>query len=193
MNKETFMRALKAGKLTTALLMCALGALLVLVPGFSINTVLALAGIVVLAISVLKFMGYFSKGAYKSAYTSELIGACLTLVAALFLLYRPDSIVKVTMRLLGLAVMLIGLTKLKTAKIHKNYGLGTWSITLITGALITIAGLLLVTSPLGTVRTITVLIGIIVLVIGAGDIYVTLKETPQRRSPDVVEADYTEL
>ena len=189
-----FMRALRSGSITVSLALCVLGILLIAVPGFSLKAICVIGGLLLCAAGVLRLMQYFG-GEPDLLSSFRMPGAVLLLLMGLFLLFRSDSAIGLTGTVLGIAVLLYGVGKLRSAMVLRRSGRSVFDSGLVSAVLILLGGALLLLRPLGSARLIMSLVGVVALLLGAAETVSTVRSVKlsQPEEPPIIEAKYREM
>ena len=166
MRSVTPMRTAKVGYIVISAVLCALGIMLIIIPGFSASLIGIICGILMIAFGGVKIIGYFSKDLYRLAFQYDLAFGILMIVLGAIILLHPESMMNFICIVLGISVLADGLFKIQIAVDSKRFGIRKWWLILILAILTGMFGLLLVFRPSKGAADLTVLLGITLLTYG---------------------------
>ena len=151
-------KKLKWNLILMSLLYLALGIFLLMVPGTALNVVCYALGGVVLACAAVQLVRYFvvERGVFQSQ---------LTLIA--FLIIRSDVVVRVLPIVFGLFVIFDSLGRIQNALELRRCEYSSWKIFLLLAVLSVVLGIVMVVDPFGTMETLVMAIGLILILEGA--------------------------
>ena len=167
-------RVAKTGCIITSAALMALGLMMILWPGLSMSLVGIIAGIMMIALGVLKLIGYFSRDLYQLAFQYDLAFGILLVVLGVLLLTQPESIVLMLCLIVGISIAADGLLKIQTAMEAKKFGLSSWWLILILGILAAIFGVMTAFHPFEGANLLMTLIGAALLAEGTLNLCVSL-------------------
>lgn len=143
-----------------------LGIALLVWPATSLRLVCAGFGIVILVKGAASIVGYFrSEERFFSTHFSLVFGI-LAFALGVFLLVRPDTVVKVLPLLVGLFILFDGVLRLQYAFDLRRAGFDRWWSYLLLSLLSAALGGLMVWNPFTTAQVMVQAIGIILVVEG---------------------------
>lgn len=152
-------QAAKTGYIALSAALCGLGLLLVLRPGLSLSLTGGIVGAIMLALGIIKLIGYFSKDLYRLAFQFDLAFGILLIALGTILLVKPVKAMSMLCVILGIEIVADGLFKVQTAVDAKRFGLQSWwlilTLAIITGA----AGITVALHPSESALTLTALTG----------------------------------
>ena len=145
----------------------ALGIFLLMVPGTALNVVCYALGGVVLACAAVQLVRYFvvERGVFQSQLT--LISGLVCLALGAFLIIRSDVVVRVLPIVFGLFVIFDSLGRIQNALELRRCGYPSWKIFLLLAVLSVVLGIVMVVDPFGTMETLVMAIGLILILEGA--------------------------
>ena len=160
-------------------LTCVLGLVLICNPGTLTVTIARLIGIVIALVGIGKLVHFFREMQLKKDYWG-LAGAAGLLVLGFSILRSPVSLEKQTMRLIGILLIMQAV---------RGYTDPLAAHDQVTSTLLTIAGAVLL-MPLAVSRFVVVLCGIVVLLIGIGNVLDLAKGRthPTGNDDDIIDA-----
>ena len=191
MRSTKIIRAAKIGYIILSAIFCGLGILLMADPRMSVALIGDIVGIVLVAFGIIKLVGYFSKDLYRLAFQFDLAFGILLIAMGLVLLIKPESAMNLICMILGIEIIADGLFKVQTSLDARRFGLNTWwlilSLAIIAGAI----GAVLIFYPSESVRALTWVLGLSLLVEGVLNLCVALCAIKiiEHHRPDTIEAE----
>lgn len=188
------MKTAKIGYIVISVLLCALGILLIAVPGFSISAVGIICGSILIVFGIVRLVGYFSKDLYRLAFQYDLAFGIMMITLGMIMLLHPGSLMNFICITLGLSFLADGLFKIQIAIDSKGFGIREWWLILALAIVTVVFGILLIARPSESSRILTVLIGITMLCEGVLNIstMITAVKIIKHQQPDVIKVDYYE-
>lgn len=161
-------------------LTCVLGLVLICNPGTLTVTIARLIGVVIVLVGIGKLVSFLREMQLKKDYWN-LAGAAILLVLGFSILRSPVSLEKQTMRLIGILLIMQAV---------RGYTDPFAAHDQVTSTLLTIAGAVLLLMPLAVSRFVVVLCGIVVLLIGVGNVLDLAKGRthPTGNDDDIIDA-----
>ena len=156
-------KKLKWNLILMSLLYLALGIFLLMVPGTALNVVCYALGGVVLACAAVQLVRYFV--VERGVFQSQLTLICLALGA--FLIIRSDVVVRVLPIVFGLFVIFDSLGRIQNALELRRCEYSSWKVFLLLAVLSVVLGIVMVVDPFGTMETLVMAIGLILILEGA--------------------------
>lgn len=153
---------LRKGGMLTSLVCLFLGIFLVLFPFAAMGTACKVIGGVVVVYSGIKLWG----GAKGEADRTEQGISIFTAVFGLVLIFSPSVVISILPVLLGLYIVLQGAGGVKHALDLKNTGYSKWNVSLLISILMSIVGLVILFSPMGTAALVVKIFGGVLVVQG---------------------------
>ena len=160
-------KKLKWNLILMSLLYLALGIFLLMVPGTALNVVCYALGGVVLACAAVQLVRYFvvERGVFQSQLT--LISGLVCLALGAFLIIRSDVVVRVLPIVFGLFVIFDSLGRIQNALELRRCEYSSWKVFLLLAVLSVVLGIVMVVDPFGTMETLVMAIGLILILEGA--------------------------
>lgn len=160
-------KKLKWNLLFMSALYLGLGVFLLLRPGTALNIVCYALGAVVLACAAAQLIRYFisEHGVLQSQLT--LISGLICLVLGAFLFLRSDIVVSILPIVFGLFVVFDSIGRVQNALELRRCGYASWKGFLTLPVLSVVLGVIMILNPFGTMETLVMAIGIILVVEGA--------------------------
>ena len=160
-------KKLKWNLIVMSVLYLALGIFLLMVPGTALNVVCYALGGVVLLGAVIQLVRYFlvERGIFQSQLT--LISGLVCLALGAFLIIRSDVVVRVLPIVFGLFVIFDSLGRIQNALELRRCEYPSWKGFLLLAVLSIALGVIMIVDPFGTMETLVMAIGIILIVEGS--------------------------
>lgn len=195
---ESLLKKIKANVVVSAVLCIALGVVLILWPGMSVQIACRTIGAVLGIMGIGKVVGFFWVKDGSMFSRMNLILGIIIGIIGVWIFMQPDKIIAMVPILVGIIIVLHGVNNLEqTVKLCKGQ-YDKWWIALVLG-LVTIGfGVLLICNPFAAVDTLVRAIGIFLVYDGASDIWIvsrvahTAKRMKQEAEAIDVEAEEIE-
>ncbi|MGN0707653.1 MAG: HdeD family acid-resistance protein [Faecalibacterium sp.] len=170
-------KKLKWNLILMSVLYLALGVFLLLMPGTALNIVCTALGAVVLIMAVVQLVSYFTveRNVFRSQFT--LLSGLICLALGAFLVFRGDIVVRILPIVFGLFVIFDSLGRIQNALELRRCEYSSWKGFLVLGALSIVLGIVMIVNPFGTMETLVMAIGIILIVEGAINLFSALYTT----------------
>lgn len=153
--------------LGVSILMVILGIVLLLCPGFTNKMVGVFAGIVFLINGLNSVYKYINRDGAKLYSLSLMFGIIYLALGALIIVY-PFKVMEFVTICFGIYIVVNGLSKGNYALWLKKGSEDSWLITLVSGILLVIIGLLIIFNPFASL-SLTQLVGAFLIIIGILD------------------------
>lgn len=160
------MKIAKIGYIVMASIIAAMGLSLILFPEISLKLIGILFGVTISVFGFVKLVGYFSKDLYCLAFENDLASGILMIVLGTVLWLRPEHIMNFFCTVLGILILSDGLLKLQIAIESRSFGLTKWWLIMISAILAIMLGIALLFRPDESMRAMTVLFGVSLMVEG---------------------------
>lgn len=160
-------KKLKWNLILMSVLYLALGIFLLMVPGTALNVVCYALGAVVLACAAVQIVRYFAveRGVFQSQLT--LISGLVCLSLGAFLIIRSDIVVRILPIVFGLFVIFDSLGRIQNALELRRCNYESWKGFLLLALLSIALGVVMILNPFGTMETLVMAIGVILIIEGA--------------------------
>ncbi len=144
-----------------------LGVFLLMKPTTALNIVCYALGTVVLACAAVQLIRYFvvERGVFQSQLT--LISGIICLALGAFLILRSDIVVSILPIVFGLFVIFDSISRVQNALDLRRCGYSSWKSFLLLPVLSVVLGVIMILNPFGTMETLVMAIGIILIVEGS--------------------------
>lgn len=157
------MKQWKLDSASSALLMIVLGAVLFLMPGLALTTVLRLIGAVAAVIGGMRLAAFLRDRDRGAADDAAAGGALLAVIAGAVLLLMPKLVISVFPLVVGVLILLYGIAKLMQALEAKRSNAEGWQVRLVL-AIVTIAcGVFICADPFSAAASLVRLAGVVLL------------------------------
>lgn len=194
---EALLKKIKANVVVSALMCIVLGVILVVWPGLTVRAVCMTIGFVLVASGVNRLCGFLFGGDSSIYSRMNLItGVIITLIGA-WILFQPDKIIAMIPILVGIIVIIHGISDLQQTVTLCQNRYDKWWVALLLG-LITIGfGVLLIFNPFAAVDTLVMFIGIFLIYDGVSDIWIVSRVShvakQLKQEVEAVEAEAKEI
>ena len=160
-------KKLKWNLVLMSVLYLGLGIFLLLVPGTALNIVCYALGGVVLACAAAQLIRYFAveRGVFQSQLT--LISGLVCLGLGAFLIIRSDIVMRILPIVFGLFVIFDSLGRIQNALELRRCEYPSWKGFLLLAVLSIVLGVIMIVDPFGTMETLVMAIGVILIVEGS--------------------------
>ena len=174
MRSTKAIRIAKISYIILSSLFIVLGVGLIALRDLSVSLIGIAAGVMLIAFGIVKLIGYFSKDLYRLAFQFDLSLGLMLAVLGVIILRNPDQAMSFLCLMLGIATMGDGLFKLQSALDARRFGLKSWPLILTLAVGAGVVGALLMLRPMQSARTLTVLLGIGMMLEGVLNLCVAL-------------------
>lgn len=187
--KELFVK-IKNLSLITIVAGLAIGILLLLQPGETVQLVSMLCGITVIMLGVGAWISYFSK--VKSTILAIL--GTLAIISGIILCVKYKSIISVVLFLFGIFILISGIVYFVSAIEAKRNDLKSWIVSLIMAAATIILGLLVIVNPFDSMLVITRLLGAGLIIYAVMDLisFIQIKKIVKYNLSEQIDVDAVE-
>ncbi|MBD8922250.1 hypothetical protein EGR52_02355 [bacterium] len=152
----------------TAISTIVVGGILMFMPNLTNKIIGIVIGVIFLLSGLSSVYKYFNRDGAK-LYSMNLIFGILYALLGILLIIYPYTVVEFVTVCLGIFMIINGVSKANYALWLKRGNEDSWLITLATGILIAIIGLLVIFNPFASL-TLTKLVGVFLIITGALDI-----------------------
>ena len=160
-------KKLKWNLILMSVLYLGLGIFLLMRPSTALNVVCYALGGVVLVCAAVQLVRYFAveRGIFQSQLT--LISGIICLSLGAFLILRSDIVVRILPIVFGLFVIFDSLGRIQNALDLRRCEYPSWKGFLLLPVLSVVLGVVMILNPFGTMETLVMAIGIILIIEGA--------------------------
>lgn len=194
---ETLLKKIKTNAIVSALMCIVLGVILVVWPGLTVRAVCMTIGFVLVASGANRLFGFIFGGDNSIYSRMNLVTGVIVALIGAWILFQPDTIIKMIPILVGIIVIIHGINDLQqTVSLCQNR-YDKWWVALLLG-LITIGfGILLIFNPFEAVETLVMFIGIFLIYDGVSDIWIVSRVSHVakqiKREAEAVDAEAREI
>lgn len=150
----------KKEQIISAVLYLVFGALFIFIPGVVANSLAIFLGVLLLAIGAYKLIfTIINKISY--GYASSII----LIILGIVILLNQSATVSLLIILIGIGVIYLGVSRLFYSFMLKHY-YKYWYVSLITGIILTVMGIILCINPFDTLSVFITILGVILLFYG---------------------------
>lgn len=167
--KERF-RGILASQTAVSTAYILFGLILLLRPGLSGGLICTAMGLGALLFGVVKLVSYWRLKEVGSFQIDLFLGVIFAAVG-IFTLVQPGVILSILPIVLGIALVLGGLSKVQRAFQLKGMGYSRWAVVLGTGLLTCLVGVVLLVNPFAAAAAMIQCIGIGLIVDGASELW----------------------
>lgn len=155
-----------------AIILLALGLFLAIWPENSLNTIINLMSVLILVIGGIKLLNYYR---YDKEYRNkiDLLEGIVFVFTSLMMFSFADNLISLLTMIFGCYVAFEGLSTLLKANELRTYELNNWKHFLIVGIVLLIIGCIFVFNSFKAITTIVRAMGIILVILGLKDLYLT--------------------
>ncbi|MCC8051819.1 MAG: DUF308 domain-containing protein [Clostridiales bacterium] len=147
MDQLRTLKVARNGYIIIALIVCVLGACLIIKPDWPVDTLIRVLGIVFIVDGIIKMIGYFSKDFYCLAFQYDLAFGILMAALGILILIRGESYSRLLGAVLGLVILMDALLRIQMSLDAKKFGLDLWWRILLVAILTGVFGMILVIDP----------------------------------------------
>lgn len=171
------LKELKWQSLLTSALYVLMGIILLVYPETTARTLCYVVGIAGVVIGIFTVLAYLFRDVQKNYYRNDFIFGMVEVALGAFVLYKAELIIALIPFLLGILVVISGISKLQNCidvrRMHYGNGLFFFILALINIAF----GVVLVVAPFQAAKIMFMLIGVGLLISGISDTIATLYMT----------------
>ncbi len=147
------------------------GLLLVIFPQQSVDVVTYAIGAISLVYGVMKIVSFFRNRGVSFLFVGELILGIVLLGIGIFSFTNPGGIFAFLPILLGIIVLIEGISKIQRGIVLKRYNYSRWVAALLIGVCIAVLGMVLIFNPFGALVVTVRILGVILMVDGVTGIW----------------------
>lgn len=168
------MRRDKASEFGISLVMLIFGAALLLWPEGALSVVVTGLSIVVTCFGIVLLVSYLFRKALRPVSQPKLIAGILLVLGGIFLVPRLGIVLSIVPFILGILIVVSGISKLLHAFEYKKMGYSSWWITLVIALLAIVVGIVVGLNPFKTIRLALRVIGIALILDNFANVFDTL-------------------
>lgn len=169
---ERILKKIKANVIISALLCIALGVVLVVWPGMSVQVTCMAIGAVLLLNGISRLVNFiFGKDDSLFSQMNLIMGIIITVIG-IWILFQPDKIIAMIPILVGIIIIIHGVNNLQQAVSLCKSQYDKWWVALLLGLLTIGFGVLLICNPFEAIDTLVMFIGLFMIYDGVSDIWI---------------------
>lgn len=182
----------KLGYIIISAVLCVLGIVLITVPDFSALLLCRVGGLLLIIFGFVKIIGYCSKDLYRLAFQYDLAFGILLIALGATLILRTETMVNVIWVFLGISILADALLKIQIAIDSKVFGIHQWWLILATAILTGMIGFLVILRPSESAKIIMVLLGTSLLFEGVLNMVTILTAVKiiRNQKPVIVDSEF---
>ena len=166
MNSNNCIHTAKVGYISISVLLCVMGIVLIVVPNFSALLLCRIGGLLLILFGFVKIIGYCSKDVYRLAFQYDLAFGILLIALGVILIFRSEIMVNVICIFLGIFILADALLKIQISIDSKAFGIRMWWLILAVAIITGIIGFLLVLRPTESTEIVMLLLGMTLITEG---------------------------
>ncbi|MDE7017659.1 MAG: DUF308 domain-containing protein [Lachnospiraceae bacterium] len=172
---ERILKKIKTNVLISALLCIALGIVLVVWPGMSVQVVCMAIGAVLILNGISRLANFiFGRDGSLFSQMNLVMGIIITVIGV-WILFQPSKIIAMIPILVGIIIIIHGINNLQQAVSLCQSRYDKWWIALLLGLVTVGFGILLICNPFKAIDTLVMFIGIFMIYDGISDIWIVSK------------------
>lgn len=160
---RSFAKAAKTSGLIISAAMCALGILLIAIPGFFTEMIGVIFGIAVIVFGCSKIFAYFSGDPFRVALRADLAGGIILIALGIILFAHPVGVMAFISIAAGIYMIADGVSRIQTAMQAKQLGYRRWWLMLAMAVLTGILGFVMMFRPGEGSEVLMIMLGISLL------------------------------
>ncbi len=161
-----FFNQRNANSAVTPVLTIILGLLLIMNPTGAGKGIAVLLGIVLLISGAIDIARYFLAGEAYFNRNGDLIGGIIKCLVGLIAVTRAGLVLSLIVNIAGLFVILNGAKEISNSLDLRSRNAPGWMVSMVFSVLILLVGISMLFNPFGTVSTVFIILGLIVLLSG---------------------------
>ena len=188
-----FLNRAKADYLLSSVLCIALGIIFVVWKGGVIDVIGTILSIAMIIVGII-YLGSFILS--LATFGASTIVGILVLAVGIWFLIQPSLIVSLVPVILGVGLVFHGIRAVTEAVNAKKYGYEKWGMDLVFAIICLVCGLVCVFCPLGVLKQFIMLVGIVLIINGALNLWIAVTATraarDYRRRTETVDTEFVE-
>ena len=194
------LKKIKMYTLLVSLLYVIMGIIMILNPGFILDAVNYIVGILVLLYGVIYIVRFISKNAFNTLSKFSLLAGLLSITFGIYILLNPTLLSSIIPFAAGMLLLVDGLGKLKDSLAFKKVDYNRWWIGLIISIIFIGFGIYMILNSFNVSKVIVQIIGAVLIFDALSDLWVYLcykkyapKKEIKRELEDIKEANIIEV
>lgn len=169
---EGMLKKIKSNMILSSGLCTALGVVLVLWPGLSIQLVCKAVGVVLIVCGLLRLISFFIEHDGSMYTQSNLVLGIVFAVVGIWIVANPGRVLSLIPIIVGILIVIHGISKLQQAITLCKSKYSRWWLALLLAVLTLGLGLLLILKPFAAIDTVVMLIGLFLIYDGISNIWI---------------------
>lgn len=167
-----------------------LGGAILIWPGSSLELICLLVGFVIMLYGAVKIFSAVSDRERKSRLVGGILFGAVLAGIGVYLIIRPRTILSILPVVIGIFIVLNGLTKIQKALELKKAGYHKWWSFLLAALVTEALGILIISNPFSTVKLTFMVVGLVMVTDGIANIVTILftshmqKKMTKERNPE---------
>lgn len=159
-----YIKKYEKNSILISIIMILISILLIINPTGVLNVVMIIFGLAILIDGILRFISYFKSEKESRVFSVELFMGIVEIMAGILVLIGKGIFISILPILIGIWIIVRSIMKLQISFNLKSADSERWILILISSIVSLLLGVLIILNPFGTVVTITVIAGIILLI-----------------------------
>ena len=184
---------MKADYLLSSILCIILGVIFVVWRGGVIDVIGTILSVVMILVGVI-YLGSFILS--LATFGASTIVGILILAVGIWFLIQPSLIVSLIPVIIGVGLLFHGIRGVTEAISSKKFGYERWGLDLVFAIICLVCGIVFVFCPLGVLKQFILLVGIVLIVNGALNLWISLTATraarDYRRRNETIDTDFVD-
>ncbi len=176
------LKKIKRGKVFSAIISLVMGAIMIGWPMTSLEVIVRMLAVALIVVALYAILMFLVNGGERSV--PSLIGGIVLGVIGSGLFYRPDLVVNYVPIIVGVLVVLSGLSYILESITLARIGYRYWYVSLILGLLTIVLGLLLIFYPFQAAQVVTRIIGVIIIFSAISSLWIIAKISSNIRTAE---------
>lgn len=169
---EKILKRVKANAVISAILCMALGLVLVVWPGISMQIVCVAVGIVLVLGGVVRLVASFANRDGSMYVQMNMILGVIFAVVGVWIILKPEMVLAIIPIIVGIVIVVHGVNNLQQAVSLCKTKYDKWWVALLLGILTTGLGVLLIFNPFAALDTVVMLIGVFLIYDGISNLWI---------------------
>ncbi len=187
------LKQMKADYLLSSILCIILGVIFVVWRGGVIDVIGTILSVVMILVGVI-YLGSFILS--LATFGASTIVGILILAVGIWFLIQPSLIVSLIPVIIGVGLLFHGIRGVTEAISSKKFGYERWGLDLVFAIICLVCGIVFVFCPLGVLKQFILLVGIVLIVNGALNLWISLTATraarDYRRRNETIDTDFVD-
>lgn len=169
---EGMLKKIKSNTVLSSGLCAALGVVLVLWPGLSIQLVCKAVGVVLIVCGLLRLISFFIEHDGSMYTQSNLVLGIIFAVVGIWIVANPGRVLSLIPIIVGILIVIHGISNLQQAITLCKSKYSRWWLALLLAVLTLGLGCLLIFKPFAAIDTVVMLIGLFLIYDGVSNIWI---------------------